>query len=77
MSNEVFWGYTNEQEARKFWPELDSGEWSVTEKIVSTRGKKCIGSLDGKIYTYEDGSKDQGQTIRLTTVRIGNNKICF
>ena len=73
----IFWGYNNEQEARKYWPNLDQGIKTTKVVNVCSRDKNCIGSLDGQTYKYDDGSSDTGVDITETTVIIDNNKIKF
>jgi len=40
----------------------------IKSQNVCTRGKQCVGSLDGKKYRYADGSTDEGTEIRLKYV---------
>lgn len=40
---------------------------------VATRGKKCVGSIDGKTYHYSDGTKDEGQELTQCQAEYGDN----
>lgn len=73
----TFWGYNSRAEAEKYWDEFDDTQVARTPITVSTRGKQCTGSLDGKTYHYADGSKDSGQAADDCTVVIEGNKISW
>lgn len=73
----IFWGYKNEEDARRFWPELDKGIRTIRQIKICTPNKKSAGSIDGINYMYYDGATDTGVWTTETTVIIENNKIRF
>jgi hypothetical protein len=77
MAEKTFWGYNNKEEALRYFPYLNKGEFSVKKKIVCSRDKKCIGSHDGIEFMYDDGYKDKGIEIEEVSVILGDNLIRF
>ena len=43
----------------------------ATETRVCTRGKTCVGSIDGHTFQYADGSADQGVKVRTFRAQLG------
>lgn len=72
MSN--FYGYDSETQMREHNPRL--ADWLIansekTATRVSTRGKQCTGSIDGKTFLYADGTTDKGQAVTNNKAKLG------
>lgn len=58
-----FYGYNNEAELRASNPQSADeiiGKATRRRVNVCSRGKTCVGSVDGRTYLYSDGSQDEG-----------------
>lgn len=70
-----FYGYETETQMREHNPRF--ADWLIansekTPTRISTRGKKCMGSIDGKTFIYADGSTDEGQTVTSHKAKVGS-----
>ncbi len=70
----MFFGYESESHMRKNNPVIADYLISIAEKSVtnvSTRGKTCVGTIDGKEFMYSNGTKDNGFPIATYRAKLG------
>lgn len=69
----MFYGYDSESQLREDNPKRADHLISIAEQrtvTVCSREKQCTGTIDGKEYTYADGSKDFGTQVTAHCARF-------
>ena len=73
----MFFGFNTEVDMRKALPTIIVDELvkRAEHKSVNvcTREKECVGSIDGKIYRYLDGSTDKGIMMATHKAELGGH----
>lgn len=76
----MFYGYESESQMRQYNPLIADRLIAIATKTtrnVCSRDKRCVGSIDGKEYIYEDGSKDFGRTISRYSATLDNHQFMW